>query len=182
MWKMFHFYKKEKTYSTACNELAAAEDHVPFGKREKEQTCVSARGGSALTSQRGLQIEALLYLAYCTASSLIYLGKFPGSALGLNVNYYGTENINLIAVPVQFGFSWNMTVETLNTFVSVASFTTIWRYREWCKHYGWDIKSLYYRLTLDLSFFFFLFKLMQNVAVLWELPGPGVLPRIAVKD
>lgn len=102
---MFHFYKKEKTPSTACSELAAAEDHVPLGRREKEQICVSAQGGAAPNLQRELQIEALLYLAYCAESSLIYLGKFPGSALGLNVNYYGTENINLIAVPVQIGFS-----------------------------------------------------------------------------
>lgn len=58
-------------------------------------------------------IEALWYLAYCTESSLIYLCKFPASVLGLNLSYYGAANINLIAVPVQFGFSWNMSIKTL---------------------------------------------------------------------
>lgn len=87
-------------------------------------------------TQGEFPIEALWYLAYCTESSLIYLCKFPASALGLNLSYYGAANINLIAAPARFGFSWNMSIKTLNICVSVASFTLIWRYKDSGKHYG----------------------------------------------
>lgn len=52
-----------------------------------------------ITSWRALVADILYW------TSLIYLCNFPSSVLGLNLSYCGTENTNLIAVPVQFGFS-----------------------------------------------------------------------------
>lgn len=80
--------------------------------------------------------KALLYLAYCTERSLIYLCKFPASGLELNLSYCGTENITLIAVAVQLDFSWHMSIKTLNAALLVVSFTVIGRCKAWCKHYS----------------------------------------------
>jgi len=52
MLKVFHFYKREKIFPSTCSEFSTAEDHVPFGRREEEQICVSAPGASALNSGR----------------------------------------------------------------------------------------------------------------------------------
>lgn len=76
----------------------------PLHRVGKEQTVFKPVEASTNLAVR-ITSKALLYLAYCTESSLIYLCKFPASVLGLNLSYCGTENINLIAVAVQHGFS-----------------------------------------------------------------------------
>lgn len=80
------------------NEHVADRSH-PLHRAEKEQTVFKpVEAGTNLAVR--ITSKALLYLAYCTESSLIYLCKFPASVLGLNLSYCGTENITLNALAI----------------------------------------------------------------------------------
>lgn len=73
-------------------------DHIPFTEQRKNKLFKPVEAGTNLAVR--ITSKPLLYLAYCTESSLIYLCKFPASVLGLNLSYCGTENITLIALAV----------------------------------------------------------------------------------
>lgn len=85
------------------NGCGAQRSHPLLRGEKKQAVFKPVEAGTNLTMR--ITSKALLYLAYCTESSLIYLCEFPASVLGLNLSYCGTENIALIALAVQLGFS-----------------------------------------------------------------------------